>query len=289
MQNLSPSLSEARQHYNHDLADKFYKHVWAGDDIFIGLGWHDDDNKPQTIAIACQRMVDNMVELISNHQPGNTRLLDLGAGYGATARYLARQYGFHVDCLNLSETQNAENRRLNHEHGLNDKIRVVQGNFETLEFCNEIYHVVWSQDAFLHSDNRSAILSEIDRVLQHGGEVIFSDILQSEVCPHHALLKPVLARFGLSNLATQSFYHEQAIQLGWQVHEMQDISSHLVKHYWRVIHEIDSGYDDLLQTFESDYLAKVRQGMANWIEAGEQGYLKWGLFHFGKTIMKGKL
>ncbi len=281
MSNLSLSLSEARQHYNHDLADKFYKHVWAGNDIFIGLGWHDDDT--QTIAIACQRMVDNMVELIiSNRQPGNTRLLDLGAGYGATARYLARQYGFHVDCLNLSETQNAENRCLTHEHGLNNQIQIFQGNFESLKFGNETYHVVWSQDAFLHSDNRSAILYEIDRVLLHGGNVVFTDILQSEDCPSHAL-KPVLARFGLSSLATQSFYYEQAIQLGWQVHDMQDISPHLIKHYWRVIHEIDSGYDDLLQTFEADYLAKVRQGMENWIKVGEQGHLKWGLFHFGKN------
>jgi sarcosine/dimethylglycine N-methyltransferase len=279
MANLSSSLLEARQHYNHDLADKFYKHVWAGDDIFIGLGWYDDDTP--TIAIACQRMVDNMVKLIiSNRQLGNTRLLDLGAGYGATARYLARQYGFYVDCLNLSETQNAENRRLNHEHNLSYQIRVLQGNFESLEFGNETYHVVWSQDAFLHSDNRAAILAEIDRVLQPSGDVVFTDILQSEDCPSHAL-KPVLARFGLNSLATESFYSEQAIQLGWQIYEIQDISSHLVKHYWRVTHELDSSYDDLLQTFESDYLAKVRQGMTNWIKAGEQGYLQWGLFHFG--------
>ncbi len=279
MPNLSPSLSEARQHYDHDLADKFYKHVWAGDDIFIGLGWHNDDTK--TIAIACQRMVDKMVTLIPNRQQGNTRLLDLGAGYGATARYLARQYGFYVDCLNLSETQNTENRRLNHEHGLSDKIRVLQGNFESLEFGNETYHVVWSQDAFLHSENRSAILAEIDRVLQHGGDVVFTDILQSEDCPSNAL-ETVLARFGLTNLATQSFYYDQAIQLGWQVHEVQDISSHLIKHYQRVTHELDLNYADLLPTFTTDYLAKVRQGMANWIKAGEQGYLKWELFHFGK-------
>jgi sarcosine/dimethylglycine N-methyltransferase len=168
------------------------------------------------------------------------------------------------------------------KHGLSDKIRVLQGNFESLEFGNETYHVVWSQDAFLHSENRSAILAEIDRVLQHGGDVVFTDILQSEDCPSHAL-KSVLARFGLNSLATQSFYYDQAIQLGWQEHEIQDISSHLVKHYWRVTHELYSSYDDLLQTFEFDYLAKVRQGMANWIKAGEQGYLQWGLFHFGKN------
>jgi len=90
----------------------------------------------------------------------------------------------------------------------------------------------------------------------------------------------------LSSLATQDFYHEQAKQLDWQVQTIQDISPHLVRHYQRVTQELDSNYDNLLQTFEADYLAKVRQGMANWIQAGEQGYLQWGMFHFSKLTTR---
>ena len=40
-----------------------------------------------------------------------TRILDLGSGYGGSGRYLARRFGAHVTCLQLSTTQNA----LNHE------------------------------------------------------------------------------------------------------------------------------------------------------------------------------
>ncbi len=281
VEGLSPSLLAACEHYNHDLADQFYKHVWAGDDIFIGLSWQDENTESESIATACQKMVDNMVAAIPHRQHRNIHLLDLGAGYGATARYLTRQYGFQVDCLNLSEIQNMENQRLNHEHDLNDRIRVFQGNFEALEFSDATYQVVWSQDAFLHSENRSAIFHEIDRVLQDGGDVVFTDILQAENSPFH-VLKPVLARFDLKSLATQSFYHEQAKRLGWQVKIIRDISPHLTKHYERVTHELDTNYDQLLQVFDADYLVKVRQGMSHWIAASEQGHLKWGMYHFRK-------
>nr|VFK12519.1 MAG: sarcosine/dimethylglycine N-methyltransferase [Candidatus Kentron sp. LPFa]VFK18088.1 MAG: sarcosine/dimethylglycine N-methyltransferase [Candidatus Kentron sp. LPFa]VFK28728.1 MAG: sarcosine/dimethylglycine N-methyltransferase [Candidatus Kentron sp. LPFa] len=280
--NLSPSLSEALDHYDHALADLFYKQVWGGDDIFIGLGWHDDDNKPKTIADACRKMVDHMVALIPNRQHIGARLLDLGAGYGASARRLAREYGFRVDCLNLSEAQNAENRRLNRKYGLDDKITVFQGNFESLAFSDGTYDVVWSQDAFLHSDDRAKILREIDRVLQSGGDIVFTDILEIEDCPEQAL-EPVLARFGLKSLATPSFYRGEAGDLGWRMHTIRDISPHLVKHYRRVIQEVESNHDELSKMFEADYLAKGRRGMEDWIDAGERGYLRWGMFHFGKV------
>nr|VFK42873.1 MAG: sarcosine/dimethylglycine N-methyltransferase [Candidatus Kentron sp. SD]VFK48468.1 MAG: sarcosine/dimethylglycine N-methyltransferase [Candidatus Kentron sp. SD]VFK79476.1 MAG: sarcosine/dimethylglycine N-methyltransferase [Candidatus Kentron sp. SD] len=280
--NLPPSLSEALDHYDHALADLFYKQVWAGDDIFIGLGWHDDDNKPKTIADACRKMVDHMVALIPNRQHTGARLLDLGAGYGASARHLAREYGFRVDCLNLSEAQNAENKRLNREYGLDDKIDVFPGNFESLAFSDGIYDVIWSQDAFLHSNDRARILREIDRVLQPGGDIVFTDILEIEDCPNLAL-ESVLARFGLKSLATQSFYRGEAERLGWRMHTIRDISPHLVKHYRRVIQEVASNHDELSKMFEADYLAKGRQGMEDWIDAGERGYLRWGMFHFGKV------
>lgn len=279
---LSPSLLEAQAHYNHELADKFYKHVWAGDDIYIGLGWQDEETQTASIAKACQQMVNQMRALLPNHQSG-LRVLDLGAGYGATARHLVRQYGFRVDCLNLSEIQNLENQRLNQEQALTDHIQVFQGNFESLEFPDGVYQAIWSQDAFLHSDNRPAILHEVHRVLQEGGDIVFTDILQAETCPADAL-QAVLARFGLKSLATQSFYCRQAQELGWQVRTIQDISPHLVKHYQRVTRELDSNFEKLQQIFDPAYLAKVRQGMANWINTGEAGYLKWGMFHFNKSI-----
>ena len=61
-----------------------------------------------------------------------SRVLDIGAGYGGSARYLAKTYGCQVMCLNLSEIQNQRNRDLNRAHGLSMLINVVDGSFEDI-------------------------------------------------------------------------------------------------------------------------------------------------------------
>ncbi|MDA2912268.1 methyltransferase domain-containing protein, partial [Nitrospiraceae bacterium AH_259_D15_M11_P09] len=78
------------------------------------------------------------------------RILDLGAGYGGAARYLAKTYGCHVGCLNLSEVQNQRNRDLNRSQGMDLQINVVDGSFEEIPLGDALVDVVWSQDAFLH-------------------------------------------------------------------------------------------------------------------------------------------
>lgn len=53
---------------------------------------------------------------------GKTRVLDVGAGYGGSARCLARSRGCPVTCLNLSAVQNERNRRLTAEQGLENLV-----------------------------------------------------------------------------------------------------------------------------------------------------------------------
>ena len=55
-------------------------------------------------ARASRRTVETMAGLIDGLGP-DTRVVDLGSGYGGAARYLAGTYGCKVTCLNLSGTQ----------------------------------------------------------------------------------------------------------------------------------------------------------------------------------------
>ena len=63
-------------------------------------------------------------------------MLDLGSGYGGAARYLAKNHGCKVTCLNLSETQNERNIYNNKNYGLNHLINVTKGNFEDIPFVS---------------------------------------------------------------------------------------------------------------------------------------------------------
>ena len=120
----SAAVSTARDYYNSSDADTFYHSIWGGEDIHVGLYGGPDD----TIAAASQRTVEAMADRVQI--TSETRVLDLGAGYGGAARWLARKYGCKVTCLNLAEIENERNRNKTREQRLTHLVSVLDGNFE---------------------------------------------------------------------------------------------------------------------------------------------------------------
>ncbi len=273
---FSEPVATAREYYNSNDADRFYAAVWGGEDIHIGI--YQSDEEP--IFAASRRTVERMADLLVP-LPSSMRVLDVGAGYGGSARYLTRRFGVHVTCLNLSEVQNHRNRELNERDGLAERIDVVDGDFEALPFAENSFEVIWSQDAILHSGNRPKVLAEIDRVLKPGGQVIFTDPMMVDDCPT-ALLRPVLDRIHLESLGSPGFYRAQAQQLGWQERAWHDLSPQLPRHYASVRAEICRRENDLRTVCDAAYLDRMKIGLQHWVDAGEKGRLKWGIFLFQK-------
>ncbi len=220
--------------------------------------------------------------MLPQRGPG-TNGLELGSGYGATARYLAKEFGFHIDCLNLAMVQNEQNRQINQAQGLEDRIRVVEGNFEDIPSAAASYEFVWSQDAFLHSNNRRRVLEEVNRVLKPGGNFVFTDLIQHEDASREAL-EPVLDRFHVDGLGTVRFYQEAAIEIGWRELQVIDLSEHFVTHYESVLQELERHYENLLGEFSEEYLEEVRQSTQHWVSAGRKGNFEWAMFHFQNSV-----
>lgn len=271
----STSVETARTYYNSDDADNFYATIWGGEDIHIGLY----DNENDSIFEASHRTVQKMTNMLTLNQ--FTRVLDIGAGYGGSARYLTKTSNCYIDCLNLSETQNQRNHKLNQEHGLSNKIRVIEGNFEAIPLENEQYDIVWSQDAILHSGNRRQVLAEVYRVLKPGGEFIFTDPMQSDDCPE-GVLQPVLERIYLDSMGSIGFYTLTASELGFEKIQIIEMSEQLVNHYSHVLQTTEACYNDILKVCSQDYIERMKMGLNHWIEKGKNGYLSWGILHFRK-------
>jgi len=277
-QQYSQAVKTAQEYYNSDDADNFYFHIWGGEDIHIGLY----QNEKEDIATASQRTVATMAQQVVDIHP-DSGVIDLGAGYGGAARWLARTYGCHVTCINLSEAQNRRNRELSLAAGLADKIDVFDASFETIPCPDNSFELVWSQDAILHSGHRTKVFDEIDRVLQPGGEVIFTDPMQADDCPE-GVLQPVLDRIHLDTLGSFAFYREQARRLGWDVLGIQDMTHQLIRHYNRVLEELVQRRNELERHVSSDYIDRMAQGLGHWIAAGNNNYLAWGIMHFQKPV-----
>ncbi|NMG37693.1 methyltransferase domain-containing protein [Chelativorans sp. ZYF759] len=262
-------------YYDSDDADTFYSTVWGGEDLHIGI--YDTTND---IREASAETVDRMAEMLEKID-ADTKVLDIGAGYGGSARRIARKFGASVRCLNISETQNDTNRHKNNRLGLSDQVSVVHGVFEDIPEPDGSHDIVWSQDAILHSDQRAQVLAEVYRVLKPGGEFIFTDPMQADDCPE-GVLQPVYDRLNLTSLGSFRFYREAALAQGFQVLDQVDLTAHLRNHYARVREDLIANYDKLTGSASKDYLDKMIQGLENWVKAADAGHLAWGIQRFRK-------
>ena len=262
-------------YYDSDDADTFYSSIWGGEDLHIGIYEDTQDIKEASIAT-----VAKMAETVPN-LGSDSRVLDIGAGYGGSARYLARAFGCTVRCLNISETQNDTNRAKNRQQGLTRQVDVVHGVFENIPEPDASFDVVWSQDAILHSDQRRQVLGEVFRVLKPGGSFVFTDPMQADDCPQN-VLQPVYDRLSLTSLGSFRFYRETAMSLGFEVVEQIEMIECLRTHYARVGEELAARYDELRENASAAYLDKMLTGLENWVKAADAGHLAWGIQHFRK-------
>lgn len=268
----------AREYYNSEDADNFYFHVWGGEDIHVGLYKSDDE----PIRDASRRTVEHMADKLENLDK-DSKVLDVGAGYGGSMRYIARRFGCHCVALNLSEVENQRDRDMNEEQGLDDLIDVVDASFEKVDYSDNTFDVVWSQDAILHSDHREKVLEEVARVLKPGGEFVMTDPMQADDCPE-GVLEPILNRIHLSSLGSPGFYIETAKKLGLEDLGFEDHTDQLTRHYSRVLQTLNDLEDELADKIVGrDYIERMKQGLQHWINGGKNGYLAWGIFHFRKS------
>jgi sarcosine/dimethylglycine N-methyltransferase len=273
----STVVQTAQQYYNSDDADLFYFTIWGGEDIHVGL--YETDTEP--IPDASHRTVANMAKRLEPLDPGQ-RVIDVGAGYGGAARYLARGYGCHVVALNLSEVENQRDRKMNVEQGLDGLIDVLDASFDAIPYDEASFDAAWSQDAFLHSDDRAKVIAEVARVLKPGGRFVFTDPMQADDADTRQL-QPIYDRIHLDSLGSPGFYKEVGRQSGLQLISFENHTHQLTRHYSRVRDELTRREREVRAAGVSDaYIERMNKGLRHWIDGGKSGQMAWGIFEFRK-------
>jgi len=104
------------------------------------------------------------------------RVLDIGAGLAGPARLLASTLGCHVDCLEMAPDFLVGAALLNRLTGLDDRVKVHQGNAIDLPFPDDTFHVVWMQNVGMNIEDKRKLYGEIHRVLKPGGRYAFQEM-----------------------------------------------------------------------------------------------------------------
>jgi sarcosine/dimethylglycine N-methyltransferase len=103
-----------------------------------------------------------------------SRVLDLCAGLGGPARFLASRRGSAVVALELHPGRAAGAARLN-RLVKQTRVSVVRADATALPFTGRAFDACVSQEAFLHIADKPTVLAECHRVLVPGGRLAFSD------------------------------------------------------------------------------------------------------------------
>jgi ubiquinone/menaquinone biosynthesis C-methylase UbiE len=103
------------------------------------------------------------------------RVLDLCAGLGGPARFLAARRGCQVVALELNAGRAAGAARLTTLVRLGGHVRVVRGDATALPFAPARFDACVSQEALLHIADKAAVVREAHRVLAPGGRLAFTD------------------------------------------------------------------------------------------------------------------
>ena len=114
------------------------------------------------------------------HIGSGTKVVDLCAGLGGPARYLAHRYGAFVTGVELTPARVEGAAELTQRVGLSSQVKVVEGDVTALPLPDASQDAVVSQEALFHVPDLGRALREAHRVLRPGGRIAFTDWIAHE-------------------------------------------------------------------------------------------------------------
>jgi tocopherol O-methyltransferase len=158
----SPTMTRAGVASHYDDLDAFYREIW-GEHVHHGV-WH---TGLETDTEAAENLVHMVIE--AAHIQNDTRVCDIGCGYGATASIESALFGAHVTGLTISEVQ--WNYARAHHQVVGFTHFLLQDWYENT-FPDACFDVVQSIESLEHMPDLPRFFSEAYRVMKPGGRLV---------------------------------------------------------------------------------------------------------------------
>jgi sarcosine/dimethylglycine N-methyltransferase len=207
----------------------------------------------------------------------DTRVLDLGCGYGSTARYLAANYGCRVTGSNISERELELARQRAEEAGLEHLLTFEYGDFHDLQYPDSSLDLVWSQEAFLHGADKAKILSECRRVLVPGGALAFTDILVRRDTPE-ADRQRIYDRVKSPDMWDLEDYNKALLDLEFRVQQVTDWSQYVARSYGWVRDRLRESREELIPRIGTETIDRTLDALTFWVDSANASKIGWAFF-----------
>ncbi len=141
-----------------------------------------DDLAPLDEFHALGRAATVALAKLASVQPED-RVLDIGAGIGGPARFLAARHGALVTALDATPRFCRAADLLTRGAGLADRVTVVCGDALALPFADASFDLAWSQAVSQNIADKQRFIAEAARVVRPGGQIALFELVAGQGGP----------------------------------------------------------------------------------------------------------
>ncbi|MGD2069856.1 MAG: methyltransferase domain-containing protein [Gemmatimonadota bacterium] len=219
----APLPERVARHY--DLLDPYYRALW-GEHLHHGLWERGDESIPEATGALLRRVAEE-----AGIARGSS-VVDVGSGYGATARWLAETLGARVTAVTLSPVQHARAEASRH---VEPAPEYLLGDFLGCELPAGSYDAALAVESLSHMDDLEGALAEVRRVLRPGGRFVACVWLAGDDVGRwrrRALLEPIVREGRLARLAPAATYRAALARCGLALESFEDLTTRVRRTWW---------------------------------------------------------
>ena len=211
-------------HYNE--LDLFYREIW-GEHVHHGL-WLTGAEDPALAVVQLVRLVAEKAQIMSGD-----RVCDIGCGYGAPARLIAREIGAHVTAVTVSATQHSYARQIdpsNNPHYL-------LADWAAAKLAAESFDSAFAIESSEHMADKEQFFSRALEILKSGGRMVVCSWLAADNPGHSQmrwLLEPICREGRMPHLLNGGELVAAAERAGFALIDHLDLSNQ-VSRTWSIV------------------------------------------------------
>ena len=261
---LVGSRTNIQQHYN--LGNEFFK-LWLDEEMVYTCAYFPSATLSlEQAQLAKMEYVCRKLRL----QPGET-VIEAGCGWGALARYMARQHGVRVRAYNISSEQIRYARERAAAQGLGQQVTYIEDDYRNIDGRCDVFVSVGMLEHVGRANYR-ALGGIIDRCLAADGRGLIHSIARDRPSPMNAWTEQRI--FPGAYPPTLREMMEIFEPWGFSVQDVENLRLHYAKTIEHWLARFDARSDEVRGRFDETFVRTWRLYLSGSLASFNTGWLQ---------------